>query len=451
MPSLFSGGGAEGWHAPAGRRTCEPRPLVQDGQIRPAVPAGAIKTWDPADRSFRRTTRAASAESEVRPGPRLPTLTPAPPQNRGSRAGSTTHTLPAEYEREDYQARALLEMRILANSVSGQAAEPAATVAGRIGGHDTPTGGGQRAGRVRLGGDLSANGGSGRLRDVNDNRHSRGDGWAAGQPAGALEEAGLAVSSRAGRSEGGVDGADRAGAVAHREDQRLAGLERQRAAAQLSPGRAERRAVQLGAGEHEAVVIDGDVLEPAGGGGGAYKAEQAPAWLVAAGSVVARRCGVHGDGLKVAAAVQRGDLRGGAHGYPGMGQDAAGEVGGHAGGQVIAVHDQGDGVAASGEIQRRLAGGVRPADDRDRVRAAGPGLQLGRREIDARALELRPPVERQGSVAGAGGDDHCPGLDGGVVGQRDSQPLVGGVQPGSLAGACDTGAEFLCLHRGAAG
>ena len=33
---------------------------------------------------------------------------------------------------------------------------------------------------------------------------------------GAAEEAGLAVSSRAGRSEGGVDGADRAGTVAHR-------------------------------------------------------------------------------------------------------------------------------------------------------------------------------------------------------------------------------------------
>ena len=44
----------------------------------------------------------------------------------------------AEYEREDYQARALLEMRILAHSASGQAAEPTATVAGRIGGHDTP-------------------------------------------------------------------------------------------------------------------------------------------------------------------------------------------------------------------------------------------------------------------------------------------------------------------------
>ena len=46
--------------------------------------------------------------------------------------------------------------------------------------------------------------------------------------------------------------------------------------------------------------------KPAGGRGGAYKAEQAPAWLVAVGSVVARRCGVHGDGLKMAAAVQHG-------------------------------------------------------------------------------------------------------------------------------------------------
>src|SRR6185437_16041285 len=65
----------KGWHAPAGRRTREPRPLVQAGQIRPArrwVP----ETWDPADRSSRRTARAASAGSEVRPGPRPPTLRP---------------------------------------------------------------------------------------------------------------------------------------------------------------------------------------------------------------------------------------------------------------------------------------------------------------------------------------------------------------------------------------
>src|SRR4249920_3235089 len=36
------------------------------------------KTWGPADRSSRRTARTASAESEVRPGPRLPTLCPYP-------------------------------------------------------------------------------------------------------------------------------------------------------------------------------------------------------------------------------------------------------------------------------------------------------------------------------------------------------------------------------------
>src|SRR6266853_2499221 len=37
----------EGWHAPAGRRTREPRPLAQAGQIRPAAPVGA-RNWDPA-------------------------------------------------------------------------------------------------------------------------------------------------------------------------------------------------------------------------------------------------------------------------------------------------------------------------------------------------------------------------------------------------------------------
>src|SRR5271165_4535741 len=37
---------------------------------------GCLKTWDPAGRSSRRTARAASAESEVGPGPRLPTLRP---------------------------------------------------------------------------------------------------------------------------------------------------------------------------------------------------------------------------------------------------------------------------------------------------------------------------------------------------------------------------------------
>src|SRR5579863_9139754 len=39
MPSLFLW--LKRWHAPAGHRTCDPRPLVQARQIRPAAPVGA--------------------------------------------------------------------------------------------------------------------------------------------------------------------------------------------------------------------------------------------------------------------------------------------------------------------------------------------------------------------------------------------------------------------------
>jgi hypothetical protein len=67
---------AEGWHAPAGRRACGPRPLAQDGQIGTAPPVGANKTWDPADESLAGQPGRASADSEVRPGPRPPTLRP---------------------------------------------------------------------------------------------------------------------------------------------------------------------------------------------------------------------------------------------------------------------------------------------------------------------------------------------------------------------------------------
>jgi len=44
----------------------------------------------------------------------------------------------AEYEREDYQTPALLEVRILADSVSGQAGELAAALDGRVGGQERP-------------------------------------------------------------------------------------------------------------------------------------------------------------------------------------------------------------------------------------------------------------------------------------------------------------------------
>src|SRR6516165_10612885 len=84
----------DGTH-PLAARTCEPWPLTQARQIRPAAPVGALKTG-PGRQLVRRTTRMASADSEVRPGPGPdPTLTS--PQTAGSRAGALTHILPAEY------------------------------------------------------------------------------------------------------------------------------------------------------------------------------------------------------------------------------------------------------------------------------------------------------------------------------------------------------------------
>src|SRR5713101_6123488 len=81
----------KGWHAPAGRRTCEPRPLVQDGQIKWVPPVGARKLG-PGRQIDLRTARAASADSEVRPGPRPQTLRPyqAKTTEAGPEAQSTS-------------------------------------------------------------------------------------------------------------------------------------------------------------------------------------------------------------------------------------------------------------------------------------------------------------------------------------------------------------------------
>jgi hypothetical protein len=77
----------EGVDAPAGRRAREPRPLAQDGQIRPArrwVPG----TWDPADRSSRRTARSGVSRFGGQAGTQCPDTTPVPGQTPGSRAGA---------------------------------------------------------------------------------------------------------------------------------------------------------------------------------------------------------------------------------------------------------------------------------------------------------------------------------------------------------------------------
>src|SRR2546430_13515655 len=86
----------EGWHAPAGRRTCET--LASDpGQADQTGNAGGCqKNWDPADRSFRKTTRYGVSRLGGQAGTQAPDPTRPSPQDQGSRAGSVIHTLPAE-------------------------------------------------------------------------------------------------------------------------------------------------------------------------------------------------------------------------------------------------------------------------------------------------------------------------------------------------------------------
>jgi len=49
-------------------------PASCTGQADQTGRTGGAKTWGPADRTALKTARTASAESEVRPGPRPPTL-----------------------------------------------------------------------------------------------------------------------------------------------------------------------------------------------------------------------------------------------------------------------------------------------------------------------------------------------------------------------------------------
>ena len=79
---------------PLAARIREPRPLAQDGQIRPAAPVGAIKSLGPGRQIDSQDNQQASADSQAKPGPRLDPK-PRPPQNSVSRAGALpTSSLP---------------------------------------------------------------------------------------------------------------------------------------------------------------------------------------------------------------------------------------------------------------------------------------------------------------------------------------------------------------------
>src|SRR6476660_9656690 len=102
--SLSSLSQVEGWHAPAGRRTCEPRPLAQDGQIRPAPPAGAVNPG-PGQRIVLQDSPHGVSRLGSQTGTQAPDPTPVSAQNRESRTGNTIHTLPAEYVPCGWQPR----------------------------------------------------------------------------------------------------------------------------------------------------------------------------------------------------------------------------------------------------------------------------------------------------------------------------------------------------------
>src|SRR6185312_17371668 len=79
-------------------RTCEPRPLAQDGQIRPAPPVGAVNLG-PGRRIVLQDSPHGVSRLGSQAGTQAPDPTPVSAQNRESRAGSTIHSLPAESER----------------------------------------------------------------------------------------------------------------------------------------------------------------------------------------------------------------------------------------------------------------------------------------------------------------------------------------------------------------
>jgi hypothetical protein len=89
----------EGWHAPAGRRTREPRPLAQARQIRPAAPVGARTGTRPTDRSQDNLNGVGRIGVRPGPRPRRYARTTAKPWKQGAVSEPSPLTLPAEYLR----------------------------------------------------------------------------------------------------------------------------------------------------------------------------------------------------------------------------------------------------------------------------------------------------------------------------------------------------------------
>src|SRR6266487_2046651 len=74
----------------------KPRPLAQARQIRPAAPVGATKPG-PGRQIVSQDSPSGVSRFGGQAGTQATDPTPPLDRNQGSRAGSTTHILPAEY------------------------------------------------------------------------------------------------------------------------------------------------------------------------------------------------------------------------------------------------------------------------------------------------------------------------------------------------------------------
>jgi len=122
----------EGWHAPAGRRTREPRPLPRLGR------SDRHRRWmpglGPGRQAAGKTARAASAESEVRPGPRPRhyAQAAAKPQKQGACRSFSDH--PCRYGGESGRSSPSVHRSRKESSALRGAAGPALAPGSALGG-----------------------------------------------------------------------------------------------------------------------------------------------------------------------------------------------------------------------------------------------------------------------------------------------------------------------------
>src|SRR5207244_6264316 len=115
--------------------------------------------------------------------------------------------------------------------------------------------------------------------------------------------------------------------------------------------------------------------------------------------------------------VQTADLGVGSYLDASISLDPVDEVARHAGGQVVAADDDGDGAAGCRQEQGGLTGRVAPACDHDRGSGTEAGFHLGGRGVHPVALEVCETGSIESPVAGRAAADVGAPADHGAVGK----------------------------------